>query len=170
MSTQHATETRKSTALPTTQFSTPFPVNSLLHARSISHIAAHQMRASQASQTSPTTVLRSRSIPINSDGIKRTPSELKLHQDEQVADYRDYVMFRRIVDRISQQQEQTQDLRLRRENDLCLAHVIEIRNGSDDKSHQRYMLSDFVPQQMQRESCLEDSPGHSEDGIFAMDF
>jgi hypothetical protein len=76
--------------------------------------------------------------------MKRTPSELKLREDEELADFRDYVMFRRIVDRISRQQEQIHDLRLRRENDMCLAHVIGIRNGSEDEDHKRFLLSDFV--------------------------
>ena len=104
---------------------------------------------------------KSRSIPIQKSGIKRTPSELKLREDQELADYRDYVMFRRIVDRLSKQQQEIQDHRLRKENDMCLAHVIGIRNGSEDNDtttttthhhhesssaiYKRYILSDLAP-------------------------
>jgi hypothetical protein len=78
----------------------------------------------------PSPKFKSRSIPIT-NGMKRTPSELQLREDEELADFRDYVMFSRIVERISQQQ--TQDYRLRQQNDQCLAHVIGTRNGTQDQ-------------------------------------
>lgn len=64
--------------------------------------------------------------------MKRTPSELQLREDEELADFRDYVMFTRIVDRLARQQNETKDFKLRQENDLCLAHIISTRNGSQD--------------------------------------
>jgi hypothetical protein len=91
---------------------------------------------------------KSQGIPIIGPRMKRTPSEVKLHQEEEIADYRDYAMFRRIVDGISKQE--IRDGRLRKQNELCLAHLIEIRNGSHygspQHSNQRYMLSDFGTQ------------------------
>lgn len=74
---------------------------------------------------------KSQSIPITS-GMKRTPSEVQLHEDEEQADFRDYVMFTRIVGRLARQQHETKDYRLRQENDMCLAHFIGTRNGSRD--------------------------------------
>lgn len=76
-------------------------------------------------------VIKSQSIPIESS-MKRTPSELKLLEDEEVADIRDYVMFSRIFDRISRQQRETKDYHLRHVNDMCLSHLICVRTGSCD--------------------------------------
>ena len=42
----------------------------------------------------------SKSIPIPSKGLQRTPSELQLLQDEATADYQDYCMYVRIVNGI----------------------------------------------------------------------
>ena len=42
----------------------------------------------------------SKSIPIPSKGLRRTPSELQLLQDEATADYQDYCMYARIVNGI----------------------------------------------------------------------
>ncbi|EEC46668.1 predicted protein [Phaeodactylum tricornutum CCAP 1055/1] len=76
---------------------------------------------------------RSQSIPIYKDGkMTRTPSELQLCEEEEHADFRDYVMFTRIVDGIARQQEKLKDHRAKRENDRSLAHVIGTRNGSHD--------------------------------------
>ena len=81
--------------------------------------------------TSSSPILKSRSIPIT-NGMKRTPSEVQLLEDEEVAEFRDYVMFSRIADRIARQQNETKDFRLRQQNDMCLAHLIGVRNGSQD--------------------------------------
>ena len=105
---------------------------------------------------------RSSSIPIHSDSPKSKGVDLKLREEEALADLRDYVMFRRIVDRISHQD--IQDCRLRRENDMCLAHVIGIRNGSEDQTRKSYYISDFASPSVPK---LED-PG-SEDGIFELE-
>lgn len=42
----------------------------------------------------------SKSIPIPFQGLRRTPSELQLLQDEAMADYQDYCMYARIVNGI----------------------------------------------------------------------
>lgn len=108
------------------------------------------------------TAPRSSSIPINCNSPKSKCLDLKLREEEALADLRDYVMFRRIVDRLSHQD--IQDFRLRRENDMCLAHVIGIRNGSEDQVHQNYYISDFATPTRPK---LED-PGR-EDGIFELE-
>lgn len=76
--------------------------------------------------------MKSSSIPISISTMRRTPSELQLNNDEQVADFRDYVMFSRIVERLSKQRNETKDYRLRLINDNCLAHIIETRNNYSD--------------------------------------
>jgi hypothetical protein len=58
-----------------------------------------QTSSSLPAQTSTTT----KSIPI-SKSMRRTPSELQLSEDEAMADYRDYCMFARIVNGISEHQ------------------------------------------------------------------
>jgi len=78
------------------------------------------------------TLLRSKSIPIR-DVIKRTPSELQLREEEEVADFRDYLMFTRIVDGMTKRQADSQDCRSRLVNDMTLAHIIGTRNLSEDE-------------------------------------
>lgn len=80
--------------------------------------------------------------------MKRTPSEVQLHEDEEVADFRDYIMFARIVGRLARQQNEAKDYRFRVENDMCLAHIISTRNGSADipspilvEAEQRWLLA-----------------------------
>ena len=80
---------------------------------------------------------RTQSIPIQ-NRMKRTPSELQLREDEELADFRDYVMFSRIVDRMSRSQKEMMNRHLRYENDVCLAHVIKTRNGPDTKELQHH--------------------------------
>jgi hypothetical protein len=105
---------------------------------------------------------RSRSIPIHKGSSKIKDVDLKLREEEALADLRDYVMFRRIVDRIAHQN--IQDSRLRRENDMCLAHVIGIRNGSEDQLYQAYKSTEWI---VPKRAKLED-PGR-EDGIFELE-
>lgn len=93
--------------------------------------------------------------------------ERKLREEEEAAaqaDLRDYIMFRRIVDRISRQD--IQNSRLRRENDMCLAHVIGIRNSTDDEPLQKYYVSDYVA--WNRSKPADDDPAR-EDGIFELE-
>jgi hypothetical protein len=89
--------------------------------------------------------LRSRSIPINGGGMRRTASELQLSQEEEVADFRDYIMYSRIVAGICRTQEGTNDFQLKQENNMCLAHVIGTRNDST-KFQQLDMENDNAPQ------------------------
>jgi len=92
---------------------------------------------------SPLVKKHSESIPIL-NRMKRSPSELQLREDEELADYRDYVMFSRIVDRMSRSQKDMVSRQLRVENDQCLAHVICVRNGYADERRelrQKHRLS-----------------------------
>ena len=83
-------------------------------------------------------LVKTQSIPII-NRMKRTPSELQLREDEELADYRDYIMFSRIVDRMSRSQKEIMSRHLRHENDQCLAHVIGTRNGcADDVVYQEF--------------------------------
>jgi hypothetical protein len=82
------------------------------------------------SNDSTLTKAKSQSIPIQS-GIRRTTSEVQLCEEQEMAEFRDYVMFSRIVDGIYKTQQETKDYKLKRENDLCLAHIIGTRNDSD---------------------------------------
>jgi len=77
-------------------------------------------------------LVKSHSIPIR-NRMKRTPSELQLKEDEELADFRDYCMFSRIVDRMSRAQKDMLNRNLRYENDQCLAHVIGTRNGTGEQ-------------------------------------
>jgi hypothetical protein len=120
---------------------------------------------------------KSQSIPIQS-GIRRTSSELQLCEEQDLADFRDYVMFTRIVDGIYKTQQETKDYKLKQENDLCLAHIIGTRNDSDaNLSDHRFppetpalrsskSLQEILTTAIEDDcydDCLED------DGIFAID-
>jgi hypothetical protein len=88
------------------------------------------------STNTPKPTLRSQSIPIvNSSNMKRTPSELQLCEEQEMADYRDYVMFSRIVDGIARQQQHTTNFKLRLDTDRTLAHIIGTRNGQQQQQH-----------------------------------
>ena len=69
--------------------------------------------------------LKSQSIPIS--GMHRTASEVQLCEDEALADYRDYIVYSRIVNGICRQQETNHNRYFRKENDKCLAHIMSTR-------------------------------------------
>jgi hypothetical protein len=93
----------------------------------------------------PETV-KSQSIPIS--GVNRTASELQLCEDEAIAEYRDYIVFSRIVNGISRQQEQRHSMYLRHENDKCLAHIVSTRTGQCNNNNTIQSLSEHVAQGM----------------------
>jgi hypothetical protein len=122
---------------------------------------------------------KSQSIPIQS-GIRRTSSELQLCEEQDLADFRDYVMFTRIVDGICKTQQETKDFKLKQENDVCLAHIIGARNDSDANlvdyrfppeiplrpSQSLHSLQEILTNAIEDDcydDCLED------DGIFTID-
>lgn len=90
------------------------------------------------------TISRSSSIPIQRNVMKVTEHRLRQEEYEEAAqaDLRDYIMFRRIVDRISRQD--IQSYRLRYANDMCLAHVIRARHSHEDQTFHAYCMSELV--------------------------
>jgi hypothetical protein len=84
---------------------------------------------------------RSKSIPIRQSALKRTLSEQRLREDEEVADFRDFLMFRRIAEGIARQQEATRHQHPRMVNEMCLASIIGTRNLSEDELVHRYQSS-----------------------------
>lgn len=102
-------------------------------------------------------LVKTQSIPIR-NRMKRTPSELELKQEEEQADFRDYVMFSRIVDRMSRSQKEMMNRHLRHENDQCLAHVIGTRNGCSDAVSVRKELKQQRPATEPRPTSLLPDP------------
>jgi len=77
---------------------------------------------------------RSKSIPVkNGGGMRRTLSEEQLHDEERMADFRDYVMFNRIVNGIAKTQHKTLSYSTKQSNDMCLANIIGVRNLSEEQ-------------------------------------
>jgi hypothetical protein len=75
--------------------------------------------------------LKSQSIPIT--GVHRTASEVQLCEDEALADYRDFVVYSRIVNGISRQQQRpSRNLYLRQENARCLTHIVSTRHDKNE--------------------------------------
>ena len=75
----------------------------------------------------------SKSIPISN--IKRTASEIQLHEDEALADWRDYVMYSRIVNGMNQKRAMINDS-FRRATDQSLANIIRTHNLPIDGEHE----------------------------------
>ncbi len=69
--------------------------------------------------------MRSQSIPISKN--LPTAYEVQLCVDEQIAEQRDYVLYSRLVQGISQTQDQSHDKRLQMENQMCLSHIMQTR-------------------------------------------
>jgi hypothetical protein len=114
---------------------------------------------------------RSRSIPI-ANSLKRTASELQLSEEEAMADFRDYVLFSRIVDGISKQAP-PKDFRLRQANDRCLAHIIHERNSAAQANvNKEWGLATNHRKYHMETPSLEYLMGRSmqdEDAMFALD-
>lgn len=89
--------------------------------------------------------MMSKSIPIPGT-ITKTNSEVQLCEDERVADYRDYVVFSRIVDHITRQQFASRNLQCRYENDDCLLHIIRTRQGDSDLEQEENPQDDVAMQ------------------------
>jgi len=92
----------------------------------------HSHRLAYLPQHSDSLLVRSKSIPIT-NRIKRTNSEAKLQESEQVADFRDYIMFSRIVDGIARSQQHTRNCQSRLANEETLLHIIGTRNLTQDQ-------------------------------------
>ena len=100
--------------------------------------ASFQHRTPPSPPPSEAKQLKSQSIPMS--GAHRTASEIQLCEDEALADYRDYVVFSRIVKHHRERQQRySKDVQLQQphshhpywqqESDKCLAHVLKTRNG-----------------------------------------
>jgi len=76
---------------------------------------------------------RSASIPIGGNSLKRTLSEEQLCDDNRMAEFRDEVMFRRLVDGISAKQLGTVGYRSRRINEMCIASIVGARAKSEEE-------------------------------------
>lgn len=110
------------------------PALSLGHRYALcSTVAPIQTRSS----SSPAINNKSKSIPCK--GLKRTPSEVKLDEEEAMADFRDYVLFSRIVERVSDTK--FKDVQLRQENTMSLAHLINTRNNATGKPQPQQQAS-----------------------------
>lgn len=74
-------------------------------------------------------------------GSKQRKDQRRSSEAEELADWRDYEMFRRIVDRLTSQQKIYREDRWKKANAQCLAHVYDTRSGvADDDSDEDYSL------------------------------
>lgn len=77
--------------------------------------------------------MKSSSIPI-SDRLAKTASEIQLCQDEEKAERLDYEFYSRVVSGISQSQCISKSFQCKKENQLCLLHIMQTRaNGTQRK-------------------------------------
>jgi hypothetical protein len=77
------------------------------------------------------------SVPITK-GMKRTPSELQLMEEESLADYRDFCMFNRIVNGIREHHPTDKTLN----NIIRTRHlpIRELSHGEDDELFEKYTI------------------------------
>eukprot|EP00751_Fragilariopsis_kerguelensis_P044450 CAMPEP_0170992438 /NCGR_PEP_ID=MMETSP0736-20130129/9747_1 /TAXON_ID=186038 /ORGANISM="Fragilariopsis kerguelensis, Strain L26-C5" /LENGTH=180 /DNA_ID=CAMNT_0011417903 /DNA_START=189 /DNA_END=728 /DNA_ORIENTATION=+ len=81
----------------------------------------------------------SSSVPIPECMLFRTPSELQLTVDEQVADQRDFAFFARLVSGISERRASsstTSTTHAVTETDRCLTHIIHTRHHQQSHDDQ----------------------------------
>jgi hypothetical protein len=129
-------------------------------------------------QTSTPSTIKSQSIPI-SQGLCRTASEVQLCQDEQVAEQRDYAFYSRVVSGMCQSQGASESYHHRKENQMCLSHIMETRsNGiASDEDEEGWaigtsletdctekIIRDIIP-----EAVAITIPSDGEECIFEMD-
>jgi hypothetical protein len=83
------------------------------------------------------TFTQSMSVPITK-GMKRTPSELQLMEEESLADYRDFCMFNRIVNGIRENHPTDKTLN----NIIRTRHlpIRELSHGEDDELFEKYTI------------------------------
>lgn len=105
----------------------------------------------QRSGPPPTTnnVLKSQSIPIS--GAHRTASEVQLCEDEALADYRDYVVFSRIVNHMDRQRQSKQQQLLNQEQHSNPGSN-NMRGGHHQQQHQQQHHNPYL--QQENEKCL----------------
>ncbi|KAL3938011.1 MAG: hypothetical protein SGBAC_006990 [Bacillariaceae sp.] len=76
--------------------------------------------------------MKSSSIPI-SDRLKKTASEIQLFKDEATAERLDYEFYSRVVTGISQTQGESKSWQCRKENQMCLLHIMQTRTNGEKK-------------------------------------
>jgi len=90
----------------------------------------------------------SRSVPIP-ECMFRTPSELQLTVDEQVADQRDFAFFARLVSGISERRASsstsTTNAACATETDRCLTHIIQTRHYNQSHDDQEEEEAEEAP-------------------------
>lgn len=114
--------------------------------------------------------VRSQSIPICKASLRRTASELKLYEDQAMADLHDYVFFTRLLTGISKQQKESTSDAFIQESDECLAHIIGTRNGSLDHAAAataNHLFDDRATFTTTSATRFEEE---KDEGIFVMDF
>ena len=90
---------------------------------------------------------KSASIPISPKSIRRTASENQLSEDEAMADYKDYIMYSRIVNGISRQNSQRKDVQLLYENQLCLGNIMRTRQYNVEDESSCYLQKNPYPRE-----------------------
>lgn len=122
-------------------------------------------------------IVPSKSIPISN--IKRTPSEIQLHEDEAMADYRDYCFYVRLVNGMNDRRDHCCSGLDWRSTDQCLANIMRTRNlpvMEDSLSleglyqHDRHRkASSNLPKQSQIYLNASRHQDDREEGIFIFD-
>jgi len=107
--------------------------------RSVNFSSRTKKQEAQEKQTSGVKRMNSsRSVPIP-ECMFRTPSELQLTVDEQVADQRDFAFFARLVSGISERRASstsTTNVACATETDRCLTHIIQTRQHNQSHDEQ----------------------------------
>jgi hypothetical protein len=112
----------------------------------------------------------SKSIPIPSRGLLRTPSELQLLQDEAVAEYRDYCMYVRIVNGIHRLDGDNRSLANALANAKSIHNIIRARHlPVPDVSSSLQEDDDQFRQNWQVCSDCGTVVDSDDEGIFTMD-
>jgi len=104
--------------------------------RSVNFSSRTKKQEAQEKQTSGVKRMNSsRSVPIP-ECMFRTPSELQLTVDEQVADQRDFAFFARLVSGISERRASSSTTSAT-ETDRCLTHIIQTRHHHQSHDDQQ---------------------------------
>lgn len=72
---------------------------------------------------------QSQSIPISQKNRGLTEEEAELYHHAMIADYKDYVVYSRIVDGIRRKQGRTKDVALRYQNQALIDHIVRTRHS-----------------------------------------
>jgi len=104
--------------------------------RSVNFSSCTKSKEAQEQQTGVKRMNSSSSVPIPERMFRRTPSELQLTVDEQVADQRDFAFFARLVSGISERRASSSTTSAT-ETDRCLTHIIQTRHHHQSHDDQQ---------------------------------